>query len=314
VLLLLSVAGGAGLTERAVAAPGDDSPLGRPPERVQNPAADFYQGQLLLSWDNPPTVDWVETVVRGAPGTAGPATSTQGFLVYAGQARSATVTDLEPGTAYTFSFFARDLEGLEAGPAKLLVSGAKVTVRVTPERVVNGDLAHFTVTLRDVLTAKPLANRVVDLFGRRPGTEQIIQVGSARTTEKGKGFIRFRPPENFDYAAVYFGEGTNIGGYSADIHLPVAFLVKAKPSARFVGVGQIFTVVASVDPATSGRVVLEEQLHGTWTKIATRKLKAGKATFGFNANARGTHTYRFRKTGTKRYEAGTSKSFTITAR
>jgi hypothetical protein len=314
-LLLLCVAGGAGLADRASAAPADESPIGVPPDPVANPAADFYQGQLLLSWLNPPSVDWIETVVRGAQGTVAPRTSAQGFAVYAGQDRSATVTDLAPGTPYSFSFFARDLEGKEAGPARLTVSGAKLTMRVNPSQVVNGASVQFTVTVRDVLTNKPLSNRVVDLFGRRPGTDQIIQVGSARTTPQGKAFIGLRPPENFDYAAVYFGEGTNLGGYSADLTLPVAFLVKAKPSAKAVGVGQTFTVAATIDPATSGQVVLEELIRGGWTEVAARKLNgAGKAILRFKANASGTHTYRFRKTGTKRYAAGTSKTFTITAR
>ncbi len=312
-LVLLAAAGGAGLADRAYAAP-PDGPLGIPPDRVQEPTADFYQGQLLLSWFNPPTLDWYETIVRAAAGTVAPATSTQGFLVYAGRQRSTSVIDLEPGTPYSFSFFARDLEGLEAAPATLMVSAAKVTMRANPTRVINGGLAQFTITVRDVLTAKPLPNRLVDLFGRRPGTDQIIQIDSARTTREGKAVISFRPPENFDYAAVYFGEGYNIGGYSADLPLPVAFLVKAKPSATSVVAGKSFTVTATIDPVTLGQVVLKEQIEGKWTRVVVAKLNSkGKATLRAKAT-RGTHTYRVRSGGTKRYVPGTSKTFTVTAR
>lgn len=314
-VLLLTVGGGVGLGDRAAAAPGDDSPIGVPPDPVASPSADFYQGVLLLSWFNPATVDWTETVVRGAPGTVAPASSAQGFPVYAGQDRNTTVTDLEPSTPYSFSFFARDVEGLEAAPATLMVSGATVTLRVNKPKVVNGESVLFTVTVRDVLTAKPLSNREVALFGRRPGNEEIIQVGSARTSGQGKAYISLRPPENFDYAAVYFGEGTNLGGYSADLRLPVAFLINANPSTKAVAVGTPFTVATVVDPATAGQVVLEEQVKGTWRKVATGKLnRTGKATVRAMAAARGTHTYRVRNTGTKRYAAGTSKTFTITAR
>ena len=311
-LVLLVVAGAVGQGERASA---EDLPVGVPPTQISGVAANYYQGQLILSWQNPASVDWTETIVRAQPGTVAPATSAQGLLVYAGRQSSTSVSDLDPGTPYAFSFWARDLEGLQSRRVSLQVSGAKVTMNVTPTQVVSGQDAEFTVTVRDLVTDKPLADREVSLFGRRPGTQEVVAVGSGRTTRQGKASITIRPSENFDYAAVYFGEGANLGGYSADLNLPVAFLVTAKPSATIVRVGQIFTVLASVDPATSGHVVLEELVKGKWTKLVTRKLDdAGKATLRFNANASGTHTYRFRKAGTERYAAGTSKTFTITAR
>ncbi|MGQ0631432.1 MAG: hypothetical protein ACT4P1_10335 [Sporichthyaceae bacterium] len=287
--------------------------VGVPPDPVGTPAFTATLDELVLTWQNPASVDFTETVIRQAVGRVPPATITDGEQVYAGRDSTTTLTGLDPIT-YSYSLFARDVEGLVAEPATLTVAAARITLASSRSSVVYGEAVKLSGTLTDAVTGEPLVFREVRILAYDPVTDEIFEAGLEQSGLDGKFSLKVTPDRTYEYVAIFPGDDKGIGGFSTPKTIPVKASVVLLPVKKKGKLGTAFVLVGAADPlSVSVPYVLERLVKGKWKSVEKRSPnREGITKFKVKPASKGKHTYRVRRGAVPGAKAGTSKPVTLT--
>lgn len=287
--------------------------VGAPPYPPQGPAAEAQYDAVELTWRNPVSLDFDETFVRYAVGTTPPATMKDGTEAYRGPGNQAWVEGLQPGVAYSFSFFARDTEGLVSPPTTVTLGGTSTSLTVDRSKVVWGGAIRLRGTVRDVLSGQPVAFPEVHLGA--VGTDgATFVVGTVTGDMDGRFSLSTKPPKTFDFLAVHPGNGSRLGSYTGLTKVKVAALVLLDVVKTRIARGQSLQVVASAGPVDRRTPVVLQQRVGTqWKTIAQKRPnKDGTAVFTVKPATKGTIQYRAYRPAAAGTTAGTSKTRKVT--
>lgn len=293
--------------------------VGEPPAAVTNLTASANVGEVHLSWTNPRTPDWTETVVRGAVGAVPPASPEAGFAVplpdelFVGP--EATATNLGPNLAYSFSAFARDAEGLYAAPAMVTINAMVVTATVAPERTTFGKEVTISGRVVDALTGSPQESADVRVLAHRPGpSDEVFLVAEEHTRADGRFAIPLAPATALEYGVVAVGDTAHLGGFAVTRPVAVSSAVYLKPVTRRGELGTRFVLFGGADPiATTVPLVLQEKVRKKWkTVLRQRPNTKGITKFTVTPKAKGKHVYRVTRAAAAGVSGGTSRQVTIT--
>lgn len=303
--------------------PTADAVVGQPPDPVTNLTASANLDEVQLSWSNPATPDWAETVVRGAPGAVPPASPDAGFPVsvatdiFAGPHAGphATAFELEPNRAYSFAAFAKDTEGLYATPAVVTVNALVVTASVSPARTTYGNEVTVSGRVVDALGGIPQERADVRVVAHRPGpSDEVFVIGEGLTRGDGRFVIPVAPPELLEFGVVAVGDTAHLAGFDLTRAVSVSSAVYLEPVTRKGELGTRFVLFGGADPICTGvPLVLQEKVRKKWKTVLKQRANAkGVTKFRVTPTTRGKHVYRVTRAGTPGVGAGGSRQVTIT--
>lgn len=317
---LTITADGAGTQSIELRAPGLDPAdpgigpyIGAPPPAVSLWKTEVNYDTVSFGFGSQWVPDYRDTVIRGAAGTVAPPTITSGFAVAPDGEQTATVPNLQDGRPYSFSFFARDLEGKVSAPTKVTVSAMKIGLSVQPSRVTYGKPLTLSGKVRDAIDNSAFPYRDVFLLAHDPRTNEVFEIEQTTTDFEGAYSFRITPDRTYDYGVVSPGTDSVLVGVAASAVIPVSMAVFTEQSKKSIKLGKTFVVATAVGPDVPGRtVVLEQLVGGKWKKIKSGKLnRESVRTFTVRPGKRGTFTYRAHIAGQGTYAGGTSKTFRV---
>lgn len=293
--------------------PGIVRAVGVPPGPVAGVFGEADYTDLTLHWYNPTDIDWTDTVVRMTSGTTPPASPDAGTALYVGRSQTVQVTDLDPGTPYSFAFFARDAEGFFAPPATLSINATTVSVSANRSRLTFGDPVVFTGVVRDLHTGNPLEFTDVRVFAYDPRANQVLLAGETKAHAGGKYQVAVTPGTTYEYYVVARGDPAHLGGVSRALTIPVSAAAVLEPVKKKGKFGTTFLMFGGADPIHTGKpLVLEQKVKGKWKPVQKVKPnRNGVAKFKVKPKTRGKHVYRLSKAATPGVGAGTSRQITI---
>lgn len=300
--------------------PAAGAVVGEPPDPVTNLTASANVGEVKLTWTNPSTPDWTETVVRGAAGAVPPAGPEDGFAVppsgelFPGP--QATATDLGPNLAYSFAAFAKDAEGLYAAPAVVTVDAMVVTASVAPDRTTYGKEVTISGRVVDALSGTPQEYADVRVLAHQPGpSDEVFLVAEDFTRADGRFAIPVAPATALEFGVVAIGDTAHLGGFGVTRAVAVSSAVYLEPVTKRGKLGTRFVLFGGADPiATDVPLVLQEKVRKKkWkTVFRQRPNTKGITKFKITPKTRGKHVYRVTRAATPGVGSGTSRQVTIT--
>jgi hypothetical protein len=287
--------------------------VGKPPDAVVYPTVQPGLELVGLRWINPKNLDWTETIVRGAAGATPPATINDGVEVYRGQGDTAVARNLQSGTQYAFSMFARDAEGMVAPPATIAVTGTKVTLSVDKAKAVWGRTVMLRGKVTDAQSGAPVAANHLVRLQILDAKGNATNVDDAITETDGTFTYPVKATQTGDYVATFSDDFVHIGSKSAKAHIKVSSLVTLKAAKASVARGKTIVLTATAKPIDRGKeIVFEQQVKGKWKPVAKVKPdRTGVATTKIKASKVGKATYRAKRTGAGGAGAGAGKPVTV---
>jgi hypothetical protein len=176
--------------------PDPDAPA--PDTTAPAPTTNLYAamtagGHTALSWNDPGDSDWVDTLVRYAPGRTAPATPDSGNPLYVGRdgETSATLPPILAG--YSFTTFARDTSG-NVSPAETfrLPAPEAISAHARPTPVIAGHRVTVAGRLLVAGTRIPFPHHPMRLRARRIGATTWHVIKRFRTAADGTFRVRLR--------------------------------------------------------------------------------------------------------------------------
>lgn len=299
--------------------PSADAVVGQPPDPATNLTASANVGEVQLSWTNPTTPDWTETVVRGAAGAVPPASPDAGFAVRPADdlffGPTATATDLGPNLAYSFAAFAKDAEGLYAAPAVVTVNALVVTATVAPDRTIYGKEVTVSGRVVDALTGTAQEYTEVRVLAHRPGpSDDVVVVAEDFTRADGRFAIPVAPPTALEFGVVAIGDAAHLAGFAVTRPVAVSSAVYLEPVTKRGRLGTRFVLFGGADPiATTVPLVLQKKVRTKWKTVLQQRPNAkGITKFKVIPKTKGKHVYRVTKAATPGVGGGSSRQVTIT--
>ncbi len=269
---------------------------------------------VVLAWDNPSS-QWFESAhVRGAVGLVAPATPTSGVEVYDGTGESVYVGYLAPGETYSFSVWARNVDGVYGVRRILTVNGSDLALTVSPSTITYGGTTTITVRLVQGSNGAALSGKDVDLYVRKKGTRSYEWLDTLTTNASGVASIVIAPPYNVEVQATYYGEHGHLGATAGPVGVAVKHWVGASLSRTSVPRNGYATLTAAVSPNHYGKTVyLQRYYSGSWHTVASHALgTTSKYGFVLHPTTPGSYQYRVYMPGDADHAAGYSASRTLT--
>jgi hypothetical protein len=264
-----------------------------PPSAPKDPAAAAGPQRATVTWAAPDTDG-------GSPVTGYRVTASPGgaSVVAAGTARTATVTGLTDGTAYTFTVTATNAAG--EGPP------ARATEAVRPAPVAPTALTASAPAVVTYGTAVALTGRLTSGGAGLAGKPLQVHVRSAGSVEWGAavatlttsatGHVSY--PLNLrataDVRLSYAGDDATAAATAPPRTVVVRPVVTLTVSDASVAPGTAVTLTTRVSPNLAGRpVTLERYTSRGWQPVSTATLSATSGyRFTVRWRTRGTYSYR----------------------
>jgi hypothetical protein len=251
-------------------------------------------------------------LIRGALGTVPPQVEADGFPVYSGHGRSASIANLQPGQTYTFTLFTQHNDGGEVSTYRT-ISPVAISIDANLTSPVKG--AELLVTGRvSAPGGSGLQFQPVELRAIYPGTASAVTIDTGDTDNVGDYEFRFVPTQPADYVVAFTGTGgTYFPGSSAARSVPLAVRVSLRAPATSVSSTKAVAITATVSPVQANSPAqLQVYLKGKWKNLATARCNAkGVLVFKVKLKDKGTYKYRVRWPGNAVTVAGQSKAVKI---
>jgi GH25 family lysozyme M1 (1,4-beta-N-acetylmuramidase) len=268
------------------------------------------------------TVSWVPGNDGNARTTSYVVTSNPGGLTATvnGASSSATVTGLNPTTAYTFTVTAVSGAGSSTPSAATTPVTPVVATQlapVVPASINYGQALSISAVLSrtDTPTPTPIANQKVTIMRKAPGATTWTTFGTATTAADGSIHATLHPTRAVDVKLVFPG-ASGFDAATAMTSTVVHTVVTAALSKTTIKHGKTVTLTGTVTPLIAGeQVMLEEMVDGQW-KTGPIKTVNAKGGFSYKIKAvkkQTTQTYQVLASPGHGLAAGTSSSVTLTA-
>ncbi|HUR47942.1 MAG TPA: choice-of-anchor D domain-containing protein [Acidimicrobiales bacterium] len=251
-------------------------------------------------------------LIRGALGTAAPQVEADGFAVYSGHGRSASIAHLQRGQTYTFTLFTQHNGGGEVKTYRT-ISPVLVSMNANLTSPVKGAQLLVTGSL-STANGTGIGTQPVELRAIYAGTTSAVTIATGQSDYSGNYEFRTVPTRPADYVVSYTGTGGYyFPGGSAARSVPLVARVVLQAPAKAVKYGQTVTIKATVAPVQANSPAqLQVYKNGKWKTLATARCATkGLLSFKVKLKDKGTYNYRVQWLGSAVTVAGPSKSVKI---
>jgi 5-hydroxyisourate hydrolase-like protein (transthyretin family) len=301
------------LVASAMAADPATAAVPGPPTDVSARAGDHL---AEVTW-NAPTPD--DPSITGYTITAAPADPLP--VTVDQTARTATVTGLTNGTAYSFTVAATNPDG--TGPSSdpsapvtpIPPATTSLELTATPARVLHGGTVILSGRLQRADTAAGIAGETLTIERRRTGRTTWTMLATATTADDGTvdPAPQVTPQAHTDYrlrhpATPFFAAST-----SRLVTVRVGVRLTAGLNRTPIALGRTSSIGGQVVPAHRGqRIRLQHKQGRTWRTVQTRTLPAtGRYRFTVRPRVSGTSWWRISKASDADHTGATSTPYRL---
>lgn len=251
-------------------------------------------------------------LIRGAVGTVPPQVEADGFHVYSGHGRSASIVALQRGQTYSFTLFTQHNGGGVVTTSRT-IAPVRISINANLTSPVPG--ADLLVTGRVTSPAgSALGAQPVELRALYPGTSTPVTVATGQTDYVGDYALKFVPTRAASYVVHYTATGgSDFPSQSASRSVPLTVRLGLQAPTKAVTYGKLVTIKASITPAqpnSSGK--FQVYRGGKWKNLGSARCDAtGVLRFKVKLTDRGIFKYRVWWPGNAVTVAGYSKTVKI---
>jgi hypothetical protein len=236
-------------------------------------------------------------------------------------ARTATVTGLTNGTAYSFTVAATNPDGTSppSDPSAPVTPGppaaATLTLAASPTSILYGGSVQLSGRLRQANTAEGIAGDPLALERRPKGRSGWTALATVTTASDGSldPTQAVTPQANTDYrlrhaATPFYGAST-----SRTVTVLVGVRLTARSNRTSMALGRTATISGQVTPAHRGQPIRLQQKHGrSWHTAQAKTLPAsGRYSFALRPGATGTSWWRVHKVSDTDHIGAISRTFRL---
>jgi 5-hydroxyisourate hydrolase-like protein (transthyretin family) len=249
-----------------------------------------------VTW-SAPTPD--DPTITGYEVTASPADTSP--VTVDPTARTATVTGLTNGTAYTFTVAATNPDGTSppSDPSAPVTPGppaaTTLTLAASPTSIRHGGTVQLSGRLLLANTAEGIAGETVTVERRPKGGASWTALATVTTTSDGA----LDPPQavppqaHTDYRLRHAASPFYAASTSPVVAVRVGVRLTARSNRTSMSVGRTATISGQVIPAYTGqRIRLQHKQGRSWRTVQTKALPAsGRYHFGLRPKSTGTKCF-----------------------
>jgi Lamin Tail Domain/Fibronectin type III domain len=271
-----------------------------------------------VTW-NAPTPD--DPTITGYVVTASPADTPAVTVDHA--ARTATVTGLTNGTAYSFTVAATNPDGPSppSDPSAPVTPGppaaTTLTLAASPTSVLHGGTVQLSGRLQKTDPAEGIAGETLTLERRPKGTTSWTTVATVTTVSDGTldPAQAATPQAHTDYRLRHPATPFYAASTSPIVAVRVGVLLTARLNRTSMALGRSATISGQVAPAHRGQQIRLQQKRGrTWHTAQKKALPAsGRYSFGLRPRTTGTSWWRVYKASDTDHVGAISQSFRLVA-
>jgi len=301
------------LAVTAMAAGPATAAVSGPPTSVTAHAGD----QLAeVTWHAPTPED---PTITGYVVTASPADTPAVTVDHT--ARTAAITGLTNGTAYTFSVAATNPDGTGPAPDPSLPvtpvppAATTLTVAASPTSVLHGGTVQLTGRLQQANTEEGIDGETLILERRPNGTTSWTTLATVTTASDGTldPTQAVTPQAHTDYRLRHPATPFHVASISPIAAVRVGVRLTARLNRTSMALGRTATISGQLTPAHRGQPLRLQQKRGrTWHTAQKKTLPAsGRYSFGLRPQTTGTTRWRVHKASDSDHIGAISQSFRL---
>jgi chitodextrinase len=236
-------------------------------------------------------------------------------------ARTATVTGLANGTAYSFTVAATNPDGTSppSDPSAPVTPGppaaTTLTLTASPTSIRHGDTVQLSGRLRQANTAEGIASETLILERRPKGTASWTALATVTTTSDGTldPVPQVTPQAHTDYRLRHPATPFSAASTSPTLAVLVGVRLSARSSRTSIALGRTATIGGQLTPAHRGQQIRLQQKRGrTWRTVQTKTLPAsGRYSFALRPRTTGTSWWRIYKPSDTDHTGVISRTFRL---